>query len=210
MSALQSFVEVWPASSVTTARRVVIPPFLTTTSFLTKFGAGMSTVWTTAPFWTTSTLTLLMPPATPGATREPETSTVIGLPTFAGFGVTVRPQVGTHGFTSTVAVALCPPETAFTVYVPGACARGKHQRNEPPLRSPVTASLSLTDTTTLPSDGGFCTLTLNSTGCVTHALLAPDRLTTGGSTGFGLQASLVSLPMSSIQKLLQALGVMSL
>ena len=93
---------------------MVTPPFLTTTSFLAKFGAGMSTVCTTAPFWTTSTFTLLMPPATPAATREPETSTVIGLPAFAGFGVTVRPQVGSHGFTSTTLVADCPPETAFS------------------------------------------------------------------------------------------------
>ena len=39
---------------------------------------------------------------------------MIGLPAFAGFGVTVRPQVGTQGFTSTLAVALWPPETAFS------------------------------------------------------------------------------------------------
>ena len=95
--------------------------------------------------------------------------------------------------------------------MPGVCAPGKRQRNWPALSDSVTASLPLTESVTLPSAGGFWTFTVNSTGWVTQALDAPDRLTTGGSTGFGLHAgSLVSLPMSSIQKLLQAFGVMSL
>src|SRR4026207_162197 len=97
MSAVQALVDTWPASSVATARSVVAPPFLTTTSLRTKFGAGMSTVCTTAPFWTTSTFTLLTPPVTPAATREPETSTVIGLPAFAGVGAGVTAAGGPAG-----------------------------------------------------------------------------------------------------------------
>ena len=40
--AVQAFVEVWPASSTTTARTVWMPPFLMTTALLTKSGAAMS------------------------------------------------------------------------------------------------------------------------------------------------------------------------
>ena len=82
--------------------------------------------------------------------------------------------------------------------------------NEPALRFPVVASLPLTDSVTLPSEGGFCTLTVNSTGCVTQTLWAPVKLTTGGSATFGVHAgSDVSLPRSSTQKLLHAFGVTS-
>ena len=75
----------------------------------------MSKVSTTAPFGsTTSTLAVLTPPLTPAATREPETSTVNGLPALAGSGVAVMPQVGRQGLTWTLVVPVTPPETALT------------------------------------------------------------------------------------------------
>ena len=74
---------------------------------------------------------------------------------------------------------------------------------------PVASSLPLTESATLPSAGGFLTLTVNSTGWVTQALSAPLRLTTGGAGAGAHFGSAVSLPRSSIQKLLQILGVTS-
>ena len=58
------------------------------------------------------------------------------------------------------------------------------------------------------SAGGFFTVIAYSTGCVTQVSLAPLRETTGGGGGGGAHfGSVVSLPSSSTQKLLQALGV---
>ena len=61
------------------------------------------------------------------------------------------------------------------------------------------------------SAGGFFTVTAYSTGWVTHVSLAPATETTGGSsTFFGAHCgSVVSLPIVSTQKLLQAFGVTS-
>ena len=112
--AVQAFVETWLASSVTTARSVWMPPFLMTTSLRVRV-PPISKVSTTVPLASsTSTFAVFTPPLTPAATREPERSTVKGLPALAGSGLAVMPQVGTQGLTWTVVVALWPPETAFT------------------------------------------------------------------------------------------------
>src|SRR5512134_3657653 len=109
-----------------------MPLFLITTALLTKFGAARSYVPTTTPFGsTTSTLAVFTPPLTPAATREPETSTVNGLPALAGSGVAVMPQTGRQGLTTTDVVPATPPEIAFTSYVPGVGAPVKVKRNWP-------------------------------------------------------------------------------
>ena len=83
------------------------------------------------------------------------------------------------------------------------------KRNEPFVSLSDTSSLPFTNTATLLSDGGFCTVTAYSTGWVTQRLAgaahAHDRRRRRGrATHLG---SVVSLPISSTQKLLHAFGV---
>ena len=79
--------------------------------------------------------------------------------------------------------------------------------NAPFVSLSATSSLPLTYSFTLLSAGGFLTVIAYSTGCVTQVSLAPLTETTGGGGGGRHFGSVVSLPISSTQKLLQALGV---
>lgn len=99
-----------------------------TTSLRERVGAVSSKLLSTWSLRSTSTLAERMPPLTPAATRDPVTSTVIGLPALAGVGLTVMPQVGRQGLTLMLVRPVTPPEVAVTSTVPGCGAPGKVAR----------------------------------------------------------------------------------